>query len=72
VTSADFHQILVPYLWAIAATVAVLGVTAGLLRRDGDKHKAEEAAEREAESSQPARSTGPNKPLERRPRGEGA
>jgi hypothetical protein len=39
-----FHQILVPYLFAGAALVAILLVTGVLLKRDGEKRRAEDLA----------------------------
>jgi hypothetical protein len=43
-SSADIHQILIPYLYAGAATALVVLVAAVLLQRDGARRKAKPEA----------------------------
>ena len=43
-SSADLHQILIPYLYASGAMGLIVGGAALLLRRDGARQKADQAA----------------------------
>ena len=40
-SSADVHQILIPYLYAGGAMALILSIAAALLKRDGAKRKEE-------------------------------